>query len=179
MIKARKARIASFTWNKSCLTKPTKNLNMDSKVSPWTLQSNCWNMAEDLYRFASETQHYKQMQAIRWQEAAASPGMKGWKVFQSVHYTPGWQGRIRCVSVSVSVSECIICRSSLAQAGQAVADRVTHVAVAHYGVSERATACITMTLLSRGTCGNTECLSSALCFSGYIFGISCNNDMTA
>lgn len=48
----------------------------------------------------------------------------------------------------MSVSECIICRSSLAPTGQAVADRVTHVAVTHYGVSERATACITMTPLS-------------------------------
>lgn len=132
--------------------------------------------AADLYRVASEARHYKQTQADRWQEAAASPGMKGWKVFQSVHYTPGWQGHIRCVSVSMS--ECIIRRSSLAQAGQAIADRVTHVPVAHYGVSERATACISMTPLSRGTCGNTECLSSALCFCGYIFGISCNNDMT-
>lgn len=64
--------------------------------------------------------------------------------------------------MSVSVSECIICRSSLAQAGQAVADRVTHISVAHYGVSERATACITMTPLSRGTCGNTECLSASV-----------------
>lgn len=124
-------------------------------MSPWILQCNIssWNTGIDLYRVVSEIGYYKQMQAIMWQEEAAPQGMKGWKVFQSVHYTPGWQGHIR----SVSVSECIICRSSLAPAGQAVADRVTHVAVAHYGVLQGATACITMTPVSGGTCGNTQC----------------------
>lgn len=150
-------------------------------MQPWTLQSNqsSWNMTKNLYKVTSETLYYTQMQAIKWREVAASPGMEGWKVFQSLHYTPRWQGHVRCVSVSLSVSECIICRSSLAQAGQAVADRVTHVAVAHYGVLERAMACITITPLSGGNCANTACLSSALGFCGYLFGIFCNNDMTA